>query len=226
MNSRETILSSIRQATANPSHLPQAPAGINGVIDKKLRSVTPKNKAGLAKQFETELVKISGEFKTISSLDGAAKEILKALAESHSQTLAIDGGAFAKKIAQKLKRKIKIVDASAIEFPARRDQIEPVQVALVDASYAVADIAALAIPLSDTKSLLPHLLAEIVFVIVRPGQMFANLFELFNRVPQDKLKNMVLITGPSRTADIEKIIILGAHGPRRLVVLFLKETAR
>ncbi len=31
----------------------------------------------------------------------------------------------------------------------------------------------------------------------------------------------VLITGPSRTADIEKILILGVHGPKRLVVLLV-----
>jgi L-lactate dehydrogenase complex protein LldG len=30
---------------------------------------------------------------------------------------------------------------------------------------------------------------------------------------------LVLVTGPSRTSDIEKILILGVHGPMRLVVL-------
>lgn len=33
------------------------------------------------------------------------------------------------------------------------------------------------------------------------------------------------ITGPSRTADIEQTILLGAHGPRKLVILLVDETA-
>jgi len=33
-----------------------------------------------------------------------------------------------------------------------------------------------------------------------------------------------LITGSSRTADIEKILVLGAHGPRRLVVIVQKQS--
>ncbi|HEY9164207.1 MAG TPA: LUD domain-containing protein [Magnetovibrio sp.] len=33
------------------------------------------------------------------------------------------------------------------------------------------------------------------------------------------------ITGPSRTADIEQTILLGAHGPRNLVIFLIDETA-
>jgi L-lactate dehydrogenase complex protein LldG len=29
-----------------------------------------------------------------------------------------------------------------------------------------------------------------------------------------------VISGPSRTADIEKILVMGAHGPKRLVLFF------
>jgi len=32
-----------------------------------------------------------------------------------------------------------------------------------------------------------------------------------------------LITGPSRTADIEKTLVLGAHGPQELYVFLLND---
>ena len=32
--------------------------------------------------------------------------------------------------------------------------------------------------------------------------------------------NLCIITGPSRTGDIEKILVMGAHGPKRLVLYF------
>lgn len=34
---------------------------------------------------------------------------------------------------------------------------------------------------------------------------------------------MTLVTGPSRTGDIERILVLGAHGPKRLTVILIEE---
>lgn len=63
--------------------------------------------------------------------------------------------------------------------------------------------------------------------------ILANANQLVD-YPEDALKAMVqkygnqlpsaitTITGPSRTADIEKTLVLGAHGPKELVVFLLK----
>jgi L-lactate dehydrogenase complex protein LldG len=34
---------------------------------------------------------------------------------------------------------------------------------------------------------------------------------------------VTLITGPSRTADIEKTLVLGAHGPKELYVFLVED---
>jgi L-lactate dehydrogenase complex protein LldG len=34
--------------------------------------------------------------------------------------------------------------------------------------------------------------------------------------------NLVLISGPSRTADIEMTLTVGVHGPRRLIVFLIE----
>jgi L-lactate dehydrogenase complex protein LldG len=38
----------------------------------------------------------------------------------------------------------------------------------------------------------------------------------------DRSSYATIITGPSRTSDIEKILVLGAHGPKRLAVIVME----
>lgn len=41
---------------------------------------------------------------------------------------------------------------------------------------------------------------------------------------QDNYSYATIISGPSRTADIEKQLVLGAHGPKRLIVFVIKSS--
>jgi L-lactate dehydrogenase complex protein LldG len=62
-------------------------------------------------------------------------------------------------------------------------------------------------------------------VIARASQMVPDLTAAFDCVKQRYGTNfpsfLSFITGPSRTGDIERILVLGAHGPKRLTLLLL-----
>ncbi|HTV59787.1 MAG TPA: LUD domain-containing protein [Verrucomicrobiae bacterium] len=51
----------------------------------------------------------------------------------------------------------------------------------------------------------------------------AALAQLRTRGIPEQSSSFTLITGPSRTADIEKQLVMGAHGPIRLVVILIAE---
>ena len=60
-------------------------------------------------------------------------------------------------------------------------------------------------------------------VLARRDQLVPDLpaaFELLKNEYGENLPSMIsFITGPSRTGDIERILVLGAHGPKKLTVL-------
>jgi L-lactate dehydrogenase complex protein LldG len=68
-------------------------------------------------------------------------------------------------------------------------------------------------------SLLPH--EHIAVVPIE--RMLTGLDELFTVLPKpaEQTSSMVLITGPSRTADIEQILVRGAHGPGQVLAILV-----
>jgi L-lactate dehydrogenase complex protein LldG len=64
---------------------------------------------------------------------------------------------------------------------------------------------------------------HIVFASMR--QMVPDLETAMARAYEPAANNsyLCLITGSSRTADIEKILVMGAHGPKRLVIILSRD---
>ena len=64
-------------------------------------------------------------------------------------------------------------------------------------------------------------------VLARPSQVVAEIGDALRVVQAHygtQMPSMVSLTsGPSRTADIEKTLVLGAHGPRRIALFLLEE---
>jgi L-lactate dehydrogenase complex protein LldG len=74
-----------------------------------------------------------------------------------------------------------------------------------------------------TLSLLP----PIHIAVLREDALHATLHGVMQRQQwaMDLPTNALLVTGPSKTADIQRLLVYGAHGPRELVILLLRTEA-
>jgi L-lactate dehydrogenase complex protein LldG len=100
-----------------------------------------------------------------------------------------------------------------------------VDLGVTGAAYGVALTGSLVVAADRAGCRTASLLPPVHVAIVRVGRLLATPEELFRhlprRFPDGMPSNLVLITGPSRSADIELQLTLGVHGPRSLWVVLV-----
>jgi len=118
-----------------------------------------------------------------------------------------------------------IVAACGFEPPAEdlRDACASANCGITSADYALADTGSLVLFSSETEPRLVSLLPPCHIAIVPESALLTSLEELFTRepMPADRSSAMVILTGPSRSADIEMILVRGVHGPGEVHVVFV-----
>jgi L-lactate dehydrogenase complex protein LldG len=108
---------------------------------------------------------------------------------------------------------------------AWREQASSAAAGVTGANFALADTGTLVLDSTAEALRLTTTLPEQHFALLDPGKIIADsmaavpyLRGFHDRLPRNYL---AYITGPSRTADIERVLTIGAHGPRELHVLLM-----
>jgi L-lactate utilization protein LutC len=98
-----------------------------------------------------------------------------------------------------------------------------VDIGITSADYALSDTGTLVMLASPAESRLASLLPPAHIAVVPRERILTGLDELFTILPDPaaQTSSMVLITGPSRTADIEQILVRGVHGPGQITVVIV-----
>jgi L-lactate dehydrogenase complex protein LldG len=118
--------------------------------------------------------------------------------------------------------------AAAAGIPAARlmqlsgasiDQLERADCAIVAAESLIADTGSAVVHVTAYEERLLPYLPPACIIVARASGVQVGLDEAALGAGEDERGERVFITGPSRTADIEKTVVLGAHGPGSLTVI-------
>lgn len=134
---------------------------------------------------------------------------------------ALGGGVAGGEVLEGLAGQAVCFDADAGEWlPLDARSADPweAEIGVTVADWAIAETASLLLSAGPGRQRLTSLTPPHHVALVRPGTMLATLDEAFARLDA---RTSVLVTGPSRTADIEGVLILGVHGPGSLTVVRL-----
>jgi L-lactate dehydrogenase complex protein LldG len=88
---------------------------------------------------------------------------------------------------------------------------------------AIADTGTLVTDAAPVERRLASALPVIHVAVVPTDAILPDMASAFARIHPSRSGYISLITGPSRTADIERVLTIGVHGPSRLVIVFVDE---
>ncbi len=223
MNStREQILQSLRKNATAVSPKPVLPNLQDFSIYRNFAPAQPNP----LQIFAQKIAALKGEFYHVENEAAAAKilrELLnsataansKRLAARHQHTLldrifAVD---------QWLADHVQVIDQQKIASPDFAD----FTVGITAVDFLVARTGSIVLSTTSAGGRRLSVLPPFHIAIATSAQLVISLDDALKAYHQrgepERSSYATIITGPSRTSDIEKILVLGAHGPKRLAVM-------
>jgi L-lactate utilization protein LutC len=104
------------------------------------------------------------------------------------------------------------------ERTALRDRLARCDLAVVEAHYAIASTGTLVVVATPERPGSLTLLPPANVILVDAARVLPDMAAVVSALGPSTITEhrVAFITGPSRTADIEKMIVLGVHGPKDL----------
>jgi L-lactate dehydrogenase complex protein LldG len=90
-----------------------------------------------------------------------------------------------------------------------------------EAIYGLADTGSVVLAASPEEPRARSLLPFVHVSLLREERILPGLPELFEAVGGDLPSALAIVTGPSRSADIEQTLVVGVHGPGEVHVVLL-----
>jgi L-lactate dehydrogenase complex protein LldG len=184
-------------------------------------------RAELASMFARELEEVGGQFLGVLTPAEVNGRIVSLAGEIGAKTvalgqgLALDIDAVGEALERADFRIVRTIPVADTERAAMRARVADAELGIAEADFAIASTGTLAVVANANRPGSLTLLPTASLVIVQIDRVMPNLAAVLAAMGPDGVaaNRLTLITGPSRTADIEKRIVLGVHGPKSLHVI-------
>lgn len=110
-----------------------------------------------------------------------------------------------------------------LKFEVTRQCAESSKVGISQMAWAIADTGTLAQDATAVEQRLVSTLPMMHVALLPSSNLVSDLPSFLSRMSPKNTGYLAMITGPSRTADIERVLTIGIHGPERLVVVFVDD---
>lgn len=114
----------------------------------------------------------------------------------------------------------------AAELSADPHSFEDLELAVLKASFGVAENGAIWLTEDQMNQRVLPFIPQHLALIIPQDSLVANMHQAYDKIGEAGYGYGLFIAGPSKTADIEQSLVLGAHGPRSLIIFLMeRETA-
>jgi L-lactate dehydrogenase complex protein LldG len=215
MSSRENILSRIRTALKDDAPVDRPPV-------PEVWARTDAGSEQKVERFTQEIEGVAGEVHRCASMGDARRKLSEVLGELDPGKI----GAAERPLVREVTSEVPSDRIHWADPMPNAPTMAEWSASVVAADCLVADTGTVMVACHTPHERLLCYLPPVCIAVASTDRLFEHLPAAWGEIAQraadtDLRGEFVFITGPSRTADIEKILILGVHGPKRLVVLLL-----
>jgi L-lactate dehydrogenase complex protein LldG len=227
MSQRVEILGRIKEALRLEAHRPKqagAPgAGAGGSkTSREWLPVVPYDLEGMAEAFAKNCVELRTQYSRVASPAELIGKLLELKSAEGWKLIA----SHRTPILSSILPPIGLPILSTEDRPATAE-LERADVGITACDALIAQTGSILLTSRSAGGRALSVLPPHHVVIARESQLLPDLpaaFEFLKKIYRENYPSLItLITGPSRTGDIERILVLGAHGPRILTVFLLPD---
>jgi L-lactate dehydrogenase complex protein LldG len=110
---------------------------------------------------------------------------------------------------------------SNLDIPDDAHQLADMDVAIISGQFGVAENAAIWLEERDMGLRALPFITEHLVIVLEKDQLVSNMHEAYERIGKGASGFGLFIAGPSKTADIEQSLVIGAHGAKSLRVVLV-----